>query len=152
MKYAQKEVQLTMFTMMDTDATLPPLLAKRADEATKGAILDETLQNQLYPYVQIGEHTSDPFRTHSRPGEELIQVVKIFSQDNDVGVIYTIADAVQALFGDISGTTFPSVTGQFLIASYFNGSARFRQEDKPGVSTTRLELRYRMLTQDTVAF
>ncbi len=152
MKYAQDEVQQAIDALLRGDGTLTALLPDRSDAAGEKAIMDYVPQNQTYPYVTIGDHTSDPFRTMTRPGEDLIEMINIYSQSISPKVYLKIADAIQALMGDVTGATFPSVTGHFVIASYFAGSQRFKTQDSPGVQTVRLEMRYRITTQDTAAF
>ena len=143
------------YTAMVGEAGLTALIAKNAADPSNNtpAVLSEVTKNQPFPYVTIGQFESVPFRTHSRPGEELEWHVGIYTQDDDAAsgdtVGLTISEEVKKLFGDVRHDAY-SVTGFDFIASWYDRMDIVKEEDDAGVVTRHFDVAFRIrMLQDT---
>ena len=137
MKTGLNDLQAAIFTLLNDDTALSALI--------KG-VFDGAAQGQDFPYITIGQAISDPFRTLSRAGEEIVETVTIWSQPNgpDRGPgsnreVLLIADEVNRLLADQVLT----VAG-FCVISYFDGMETLRDED----DVRQVVARYRITIQE----
>lgn len=141
MLVAAKELQIAWMALLSGDATFMATITNR--------LYDDVPENEVYPYVRIGEFTATDFRTLSRPGEEVIGTVHIFSRYSGNKEVYDIGDEVQRLLGDISDL---SVANYRFIASWYAGFDLIPTTNEAKVITRHGRLRYRMKVQQTSGF
>ena len=151
MKSAQLALQPAIYTLLTGDATLVALLAKDVRDGTSPGIFDAVPKNQTYPYLTIGEFESDPARTLSRPGEEVVTIINVYSQDNTAGagnkVLLEVLEELNRLLGDVTNLT-PS--GYDFAASWYESSNIQKDVDNAQVITRQLVVRYRMLLHQSL--
>lgn len=137
MKTGLNDLQGLLWNTLKDDPTLSALIT---------GVFDGAKQGQPFPYIIVGEADSVPFRTLSRGGEEITEVVSIWSQPNgpDRGPgsyreALLIADEVQRLLGDKVLTL-----ANFCVISYFDGIETLRNED----DVRQVVARYRITIQE----
>lgn len=86
-------LQKTIFDALKADAVL-------ADAPLSGRIFGDVPDNLVFPYIRIGEFETQPWRTMTRPGEEVLITVHIFSDERGNKEAQGIRDRVNRVLGD----------------------------------------------------
>jgi len=114
MQTALLPLQTSLYELYTGDGTLMALVT---------GVFDFVPGNQAYPFIRIGEFDSSEWRTHSRPGEQVVVTVHIYKDDNRAArgnkVLWQILDEVNRLTGDVTNI---SVDGYDVIASWYQSS------------------------------
>jgi Protein of unknown function (DUF3168) len=103
-------------------------------------VFDYVSDNQAFPYITIGEATSNPFRTFSRFGEEVTVTLHIWSRYDGSKEALEILNEMNRLLADQD----LAVTGYDTVACFYEFSETLRDPD--GI-TRHLVVRYRIITQ-----
>lgn len=89
MRTALLELQKTIYSGL---TTYQPLMDVISD------VLDDVKEGQVFPYVTIGDPTSNPFDTKNSIGENIVFVLHVWSQTNSKGQTYTIMNLIHEAF------------------------------------------------------
>jgi hypothetical protein len=104
-------------------------------------VFDYVPDNQAFPYVTLGEATSNPYRTFSRFGEEVTITCHIWSRYDGFKEALDILNEMNRLLADKDDL---SVTGYDLICCFYEFSETLRDPD--GI-TRHVPVRYRLVVQ-----
>lgn len=89
-------------------------------------VFDEPQQGQVSPYITIGDGISSSFRTHSGHGEEILTTIHVWSRATSFKEVIEIFEDLNRLFADVTDLV---ITGFDFIASWYDGSQTFRDDD-----------------------
>lgn len=101
------------------------ILADATIMARIEGVFDSPEIDQAYPYITIGECTSVPWRTHSKPGEEVTVTLHIWSVYEGFKEALEILGDLNRLFGDKDLT----VSGWDCCHSWFDFSDTIREPE-----------------------
>lgn len=115
-----------------------------------GGFHEDVPENEVYPYLLLDDFNSTPWRTLSRPGEDVIVTFRVFSEYEGSKETQQIVDDLQRLFGDVTGI---SVTGWLFAASWFESFGPVTREERSNYVVIRnTPVRYRMKLQNATGF
>lgn len=147
MQDAMFALQPVVYAKFVGAAALVALIAKDRRDGTNAtpAVLDSLSPNQPFPYVTIGELDSVPYRTKSRPGENMEFHVHVYDQDDDKAtgskVALSIVSEVKKLLGDVNDLV---VSGWEFIGSWFDRTTVVKEVDSAGVVTRNYDVTFRV--------
>lgn len=128
-------IQTAIYARLTGDATLTALIT---------GVFDEVPDNQPFPYVTIGDFDSSEWRTHDRPGYEVVGSIHVWSKARGNKESLDIGNAIGRLLGD--RTDIPLV-GFTLVASWFQDSNIIKTRDADGVQGRNVIYDYRLRVQ-----
>lgn len=96
-------LQKTIFDALTANAIL-------AAAPVSGRIFDEVPINTVFPYIRIGDFESSSWRTHSRPGEQVLITINIFSDSRGNKEMQTIRGEVDKELADNISLTMVGFT------------------------------------------
>lgn len=118
LKDAVNDVQKHIFDTLTADSALTTAL-------TGGSgVVDRVPDNPSFPYIEIGDITQTRFRTHARPGAELLFNLHIYSESKGYKEGNDLKEHCDRLLGDVSDITLTDFT---LTAIWTQGSNRFKE-------------------------
>ena len=101
-------LQKTIFDALKADSVL-------SAAPVSGRIFDDVPDNIVFPYVRIGEFETQPWRTMTRPGEEVLVTVHVFSAERGNKEAQDIRDRVNRTLGDNIDLTVVGFTLNFIL-------------------------------------
>lgn len=125
---ATSELQALIHTTLTGNTPLSNLVG--------GRIYDHVPDNKVFPYISIGECFPGPFRTHSRPGEETLQRIHVWSRAKGFKEAESIAEAIRPL---LDGQHFE--TANFTVAALWEGPGQVLRD--PDGITRHIVIDYR---------
>ena len=128
-------LQTAIFLRLNGDA---PLTAQIS------GVFDDIPTNPVFPYVQIGIMSGESFQTHSRPGDDIIIFVEIFSQGEGMKEAQDIKNNIDRLLADRTDLV---VTGFSSAGLWKIGSNSILEDFRGSKPTRHIALRYRALLQ-----
>lgn len=124
-------IQTAIYSRLTGDSTLMSKIT---------GVYDDVDQDIQFPYVTIGDATSNPWRTMTRFGEEVTITLHIWSRYKGFKEALGILGDLNRLLADQS----LSVTGYDVCASYYDFSETMRDPDG---HTRHVPVRYRIQLQ-----
>jgi hypothetical protein len=132
---ALSAVQTGVFAALNADTTLTGIVT---------GIFDDAPENQLLPYVTIGEATEQPFRMMGRDGSEIVLTVHAWSQSTGMKEVQTLIQRTVQVLDSIP----LAITGKRLVYCNYEHGETMRDPD--GI-TWHAFARFRCITQDGTA-